>query len=317
MAQFGTAASLPPAVAAALASLNARLGGGASGECAGLGCSGGGADTNPPPYTPSTTPAVHAADFLASLGPPPPPAPPPPPPPPPPPRASGFDVGPTGEAAAKSEALARALQIASSLATSLSTAPRLKTLDELLARDRARIAAADERNLAYVLEQAAAAKARARAAAEAAERPAKVARTGVSTSSAGGGAACSVYVSGLPRAAPGVSVGELQAHFAQVGPVVRVKVYKDGEGRPKGDALVVYEKEASVFGALQLLSGRELRVGVALAVERAVFADHKDAAPAAAASAATTTTTACRRPAWREPSTPALCRSDCSRRTCA
>ena len=61
MAQFGTAASLPPAVAAALASLNARLGGASSGECAGLGCSGGGADTNPPPYTPSMTPAVHAA----------------------------------------------------------------------------------------------------------------------------------------------------------------------------------------------------------------------------------------------------------------
>ena len=38
-AQFGTAASLPPAVAAALASLNARLGGASSGECAGLGCS--------------------------------------------------------------------------------------------------------------------------------------------------------------------------------------------------------------------------------------------------------------------------------------
>ena len=87
-------------------------------------------------------------------------------------------------------------------------------------------------------------------------------------------------------------MGELHARFAQVGPVVRVKVYKDGEGRPKTDALVVYEKEASVFGALQLLAGRELRVGVALAVERAVFADHKDAPPAAAASAATAATTA-------------------------
>ena len=46
-----------------------------------------------------------------------------------------------------------------------------------------------------------------------------------------------------------------------VGPVVRVKLYRDAEGNAKGDALVTYQKDAAVLGAIQLLNGRELRPG--------------------------------------------------------
>ena len=38
-----------------------------------------------------------------------------------------------------------------------------------------------------------------------------------------------------------------------MGPVGRVKLYCDVAGRPKGDALVTYVKDASVIGAVQLL----------------------------------------------------------------
>ena len=43
------------------------------------------------------------------------------------------------------------------------TAPTSKSLDEILARDRARIAAATQRNLNYVIEAEAASKAKAKA----------------------------------------------------------------------------------------------------------------------------------------------------------
>ena len=85
---------------------------------------------------------------------------------------------------------------------------------------------------------------------------AKVARRGT-LSSAGGAAACSVYVTGVPADA---SEAELDAHFGKVGPVGRVKLYCDVSGRPKGDALVTYVKDASVIGAVQLLHTQELRV---------------------------------------------------------
>ena len=237
-------------------------------------CSGGDAAAGPSAWAPSMTPAVHAADFK--------------------PRRSDnrrrrqlhrrrHHHRRRRAPASTSRPPARPRQVRGA-------ARALQPPSSLARRSRRRAAAEDARRAARARPRADRGgrratwrtsssrrrrrrRARARRPRRAERRPAKVPRAGVSTSSAGGGAAWLGGVSGLPRAAPGVSVGELQAHFAQVGPVVRVKVYKDGEGRPKGDALVVYEKEASVFGALQLLSGRELRVGVALAVERAVFAD--------------------------------------------
>ena len=246
-------------------------------------------------------------------------------PPQPPPRASGFDVLPPqlppGVAA---DAQKSALEVAMRMADALSAAAPMhpqqlqaqqpKTLDELLARDRARIAAADQRNLTYVADQASAAKARAKAAASAAKAalsassavagssaggaaggaaqddsgapPAKAPRLEggrpAGRSAAGGAAACSVYVAGLPL---DVESSELQAHMERVGPVVRVKVYLDRDERAKGDALVTYQKDAAVLGAIQLLNGSALRPGWPLDVSRPVWGA-ADGAPASIAAGA-------------------------------
>ncbi|KAL1521005.1 hypothetical protein AB1Y20_022562 [Prymnesium parvum] len=121
---------------------------------AGLGCaSHAAADAPAAPF------ASHAATFLASLG---------APPSPPRARRTGFDVAPPPAAAltAQQQAMAAAMRLAESLSGG-GGAPS-KSLDALLARDRARIAAAHERNLEYVLQKEREAKERAKAAAAAA-----------------------------------------------------------------------------------------------------------------------------------------------------
>ena len=80
------------------------------------------------------------------------------------------------------------------------------SLDELLSQDRARIAAAAERNADYLADKAAASTGGASGAYAAAKR--QCGGTG-----AGGVDACSVYVTGLPR---DVALAELEAHFGQV-----------------------------------------------------------------------------------------------------
>lgn len=204
----------------------------------------------------------QADSFLATL------------PPPPPPRRSGFDMAPPnpaqfqagasgGAPQATLDPLAMAMAVAQQLnqqATAAQMAAPKKSLDEILKRDRERIAAADLRNQQYVLEQKAAQKQRAKeqhaaqeqaaaAATAAAANAAKRSKTGHSAPASAG----SVYVTGVPA---GTSWTELEDHFGQVGPVQRVKLYKDANGDPKGDALVVYQKEASVIGATQLLNGK-------------------------------------------------------------
>ena len=203
----------------------------------------------------------QADSFLATL------------PPPPPPRRSGFDMAPpnpaqfqagaSGGAPQALDPLAMAMAVAQQLnqqATAAQMAAPKKSLDEILKRDRERIAAADLRNQQYVLEQKAAQKQRAKeqhaaqeqaaaAATAAAANAAKRSKTGHSAPASAG----SVYVTGVPA---GTSWTELEDHFGQVGPVQRVKLYKDANGEPKGDALVVYQKEASVIGATQLLNGK-------------------------------------------------------------
>ena len=60
-----------------------------------------------------------------------------------------------------------------------------------------------------------------------------------------------------------------------------MKLYRDAaSGLPKGDALVTYEKDAAVLGAIQLLSGSELRHGRSITISRPVWGP-KEAAPAA------------------------------------
>lgn len=75
-----------------------------------------------------------------------------------------------------------------------------------------------------------------------------------------------VYVTGLPA---DVTEEELAAYFSKCGFLAedfatrqpKVKVYKDKDGRPKGDGSVTYLKRASVELALQLLDDSELRPG--------------------------------------------------------
>merc|ERR1740124_298988 len=234
----------------------------------------------------------QADSFLASL------------PPPPPPRRSGFDMAPPNPAQYQTGAsgglvplngsqpgglaaqatlnpLAMAMAIAQQLnhhATAAQAATPKKSLHEILRRDRERIAAADLRNKQYVLEQKAGEKQRAkeRAAAQEQATAATAAATAAAADSAkrpktghaAPASAGSVYVTGVPA---GVSWTELEDHFGQVGPVQRVKLYKDANGATKGDALVVYQKEASVLGATQLLNGKMLRPGVPLTVKKAIF----------------------------------------------
>jgi HIV Tat-specific factor 1 len=52
---------------------------------------------------------------------------------------------------------------------------------------------------------------------------------------------------------------------------MKIKLYRDGEGRPKGDGLATYFKIESVQLALQILDGYEVRPGRRLHVERAKF----------------------------------------------
>lgn len=171
-----------------------------------------------------------------------------------------------------------------------------KSLDEILARDRSRIAAAEQRNLNYVRDKQSAEKQRAKAAAaaavavmnapkggadvpgatdETAPPPAKAPRL-AARSNTGAAAACSVYVSGLPL---DVEATELEEHMQRMGPVVRVKLYRDAGGSLKGDALVTYQKDAAVIGAVQLLNGTMLRPGCVLAISRPIWGS-ADAAPA-------------------------------------
>ncbi|KAJ2699348.1 hypothetical protein H4R19_005541 [Coemansia spiralis] len=79
-----------------------------------------------------------------------------------------------------------------------------------------------------------------------------------------GRANTSVYVSGLPRDA---TAAEVAQYFAQCGAIMpdlatnepRVRLYCDGDGAPKGDALVTYFKAPSVRLALDILDDSQFR----------------------------------------------------------
>ncbi|GAA5863572.1 hypothetical protein JCM8547_007288 [Rhodosporidiobolus lusitaniae] len=75
----------------------------------------------------------------------------------------------------------------------------------------------------------------------------------------------SVFVSRLP---PSTTVSQLVSTFSKAGLILedvngdpKVKLYKDGEGRFKGEALIVYLQEASVELARRLLDETELVLG--------------------------------------------------------
>ena len=245
---------------------------------------------------------------------------------------TGFDVLPTAAVAgsasfnmedAKSAALAAIASLQQQLhAAGAPVQPKHRTLDEVLARDRARIAAADQRNLNYIADKQAAEKARAKSAAAAAAAvvagdvpppppppprpdysssssdpappPSKAPRLNAPKTSAygsGAAAACSVYVCGLPL---DVEAQELEVKMECVGPVTRVKIYRDAAGQPKGDALVTYQKDGAVIGALQLVSGTELRPGYTLKVSRPVWGGEGSSSSGSSSGGAAAATTGAR-----------------------
>ncbi|XP_070170142.1 17S U2 SnRNP complex component HTATSF1 [Polyergus mexicanus] len=83
-----------------------------------------------------------------------------------------------------------------------------------------------------------------------------------------------IYVSGLPL---DITMDELIELFTKCGLIARdergkdkIKLYKDGNGEPKGDALCTYIKVESVDLALKILDGSQIR-GKTLSVQRAKF----------------------------------------------
>jgi len=87
---------------------------------------------------------------------------------------------------------------------------------------------------------------------------------------------CSVYLSGLPS---DVTVEEVVEFAGRCGVVKsdplsdapKVKLYRDSEGRGKGDGSVTYLKEPSVALAIEMLDGAQMRPGCSVKVSEAVF----------------------------------------------
>lgn len=85
----------------------------------------------------------------------------------------------------------------------------------------------------------------------------------------------SVYLSGLPV---DITVDEIH-EFCKRGGLVqkdeqgnpRIKLYRDNQGQPKGDATVFYFKPESVELALDVLNERDIRTGYPVSVSRATF----------------------------------------------
>ncbi|VDK25014.1 unnamed protein product [Taenia asiatica] len=90
-----------------------------------------------------------------------------------------------------------------------------------------------------------------------------------------------VYVSGLP---PTITEAEFTALMSKCGIIMndpltdklRVKLYRDEAGKPKGDGRCCYIKIESVDLALQILDGLHYEPGYILHVERAKFQPKKD-----------------------------------------
>ncbi|GAB5371360.1 hypothetical protein AAMO2058_001573100 [Amorphochlora amoebiformis] len=90
-----------------------------------------------------------------------------------------------------------------------------------------------------------------------------------------------IYVTGLPE---NVTEMELAKEFSKCGLIKRdeksgepkVRVYRDDEGRPKGDGIVIFLQRTSVDLAVELMDGNSLRYGPkqpSMAVQPAEFQD--------------------------------------------
>ena len=96
----------------------------------------------------------------------------------------------------------------------------------------------------------------------------------------------SVYVTGLPQ---DITIDELNEHFKSCGMILpdletnlpKIKIYEGPDGRPKGDALVIYLKEESVQLAETLLDDSAIRPGIKVGVQRATFSKKETFDPGA------------------------------------
>eukprot|EP01117_Protostelium_nocturnum_P004389 TRINITY_DN1589_c0_g1_i7.p1 TRINITY_DN1589_c0_g1~~TRINITY_DN1589_c0_g1_i7.p1 ORF type:complete len:293 (-),score=117.57 TRINITY_DN1589_c0_g1_i7:295-1173(-) len=85
-----------------------------------------------------------------------------------------------------------------------------------------------------------------------------------------------VYVTGIPE---NVKEEDFIRHFSKCGVLLKdeetrrpmAKIYRDDEGKPKGDGLVVYYVHNSVELAIDILDGADLYPGVPLTVKEAVY----------------------------------------------
>ena len=86
----------------------------------------------------------------------------------------------------------------------------------------------------------------------------------------------SVYITNLPK---DVTREEIIEFFKKAGSLrldiatgeEKIKIYTDEKGVRKGDGLVTYEQIESVDIAMEQLEGKEIRKGVVVGLERAVF----------------------------------------------
>ena len=84
----------------------------------------------------------------------------------------------------------------------------------------------------------------------------------------------SLYVQGVPKE---LSYTALHSLFSKAGKVLKVKLYKDAAGEPKGDGLVTFASEEAVTAALE----REWSMfGDVLTVTKATFSEKNSAANA-------------------------------------
>jgi len=85
-----------------------------------------------------------------------------------------------------------------------------------------------------------------------------------------------VYVTGLPS---DITMDEMKTHFEKCGLIKedfetgqpKIKIYKDEQGNPKGDAFVAYYKPESVPLAIQILDETEIKPGFKIKIEEAHF----------------------------------------------
>ena len=83
-----------------------------------------------------------------------------------------------------------------------------------------------------------------------------------------------VYVSGLPL---DITEAELKEFFTKCGVIrldpntgnLKIKIYTDDEGKPKGDARICYENIESVEMAIDWLNKSDIRPGYTVTIEQA------------------------------------------------